>query len=243
MSVPTTEVRAADAAALPEQGIADQIPPRSPRPSGQVWKRALALAATIAAGLVVVFIIGPRVLGAATPHFYAGTVLQQSTAAPSLDELQFGDGSPVDLAAFEGDVVMLYFGYTGCPDVCPTTLSVASQAVDELSASEAEHVRLIMVSVDPERDDAPLVQEYAQFFHESFLGASGETADILEAATQYGIFYAINEPDDPTEPHDYFVDHTSTLMAIDTGGALRVVWAPDAVSGEISGDLQELLRQ
>lgn len=226
-----------------EDDVVDHVGPRPPRPDGHLWKRALALVATIVAGLAVVFIVGPRVIGAATPHFYAGTVLQQSTLAPSLDELQFGDGSPVDLTAFEGDVVMLYFGYTACPDVCPTTLSVASQAMSQLSASEAEHVRLIMVSVDPERDDAALVQEYAQFFHESFLGASGETDDILEAATQYGIFYAINEPDDPTKPDDYFVDHTSTLMAVDTGGALRVVWAPDALSSEISGDLQELLRQ
>lgn len=206
------------------------------------WKRGVAVLGAILAGLLVVFVVGPRVLGAATPHLYAGTVLQQSTPAPPLDDLQLGDGSPVDLSAFSGDVVMVFFGYTSCPDVCPTTLSVAAQAVDELEGTDAERVRLIMVSVDAERDDPALVQEYAQFFHPAFLGAGGEADDLLNAATRYGIFYDIGDAEDPARPDEYFVDHTSTLMAIDPGGALRVVWAPDATADEIRGDLTALLQ-
>lgn len=205
------------------------------------WVRAAAVLGAIAAGLLVALVVGPRLIGAATPHLYAGTVLQQSTPAPALDDLRMGDGNPVDLGAFDDQVVMLYFGYTACPDVCPTTLSVASQAMDDLSASEAASVNLIMISVDPERDDPSDVQNYAGFFHESFLGAGGDEAAVREAATQYGIFYDIGESEDPDRPDEYFVDHTSTLMAIDTGGALRVVWAPGATSSEISGDLRELL--
>ena len=151
--------------------------------------RVLGIVAAIVAGLLVVLVVGPRVLGAATPHFYAGTVLQQTTAAPSLDSLTFADGSPVDLTAFEGEVVMLYFGYTSCPDVCPTTLIDARNAVNQLDEAEAERVRLLMVSVDPERDTPAVVQNYAESFHPSFLGASGTSADVLNAATRYGIFY------------------------------------------------------
>ncbi len=206
------------------------------------WKLAVAVVAAVVAGLVVVLIVGPRLLGAATPHFYAGTVLQQSAPAPALDDLQMGDGTPVDLAGFEGSVVLLYFGYTSCPDVCPTTLSIASQAMADLDDEQVERVRLIMVSVDAERDDPALVQEYAEFFHPTFLGAGGSAEALLNAATRYGIFYDLASPDDPAKPHEYFVDHTSTLMAIDTSGALRVVWAPDATADEISGDLKELLK-
>ena len=206
-------------------------------------KEISAVIAAVAAGLAVVFFIGPRVLGAATPHFYAGTVLQQSTPAPSLDDLEFGQGGSVDLAAFQGEVVMLYFGYTGCPDVCPTTLLDASEALADLSPSEAERVRLIMVSVDPARDGPATVDNYARSFHPSFMGATGDSADVLDAATRYGIFYEIGEPYDPASSDNYFVDHTSTLMAIDTSGALRVVWSPTVTSDEISGDVRELLKQ
>ncbi len=131
------------------------------------WRRMAAVVAAVVAGLAVVVLVVPRLWSAATPHLYAGTVLQQSTPAPSLDDLVFGDGSTVDLTAFDDEVVMLFFGYTSCPDVCPTTLSVASQAMAKLADDEAERVRLIMVSVDPERDDPADVQNYAGFFHPS----------------------------------------------------------------------------
>lgn len=224
--------------------------PEAPGPStttsaafgSSTGRRGLVLrVAAVAVVAVLAVLVAMRLWGAASPHLYAGTVLQDSAPAPSLDELDFADGSPVDLTAFEGDVVILYFGYTSCPDVCPTTMADAAQAVRQLDADDAERVRLIMISVDPERDPADIVQNYAEHFDASFLGASGSAQSLAEAATQYGIFFQVHEPEDPARPDEYLVDHTSTLLAIDPGGALRVVWSPTVTPPEIAADLEALL--
>lgn len=241
MSLTSTDSRPSDQKGPSPAGSPRHEPRRRRRRLGGTELAGILVA--VAAGLLVVLLIGPRLIGAATPHFYAGTVLQQSAAAPSLDALEFGGGGSVDLRAYEGEVVMVYFGYTGCPDVCPTTLLDASNAIAELAQGEADRVRLIMVSVDPGRDDPATVDNYARSFHPSFMGATGTASDVLDAATRYGIFYEIGEPYDPSSSDNYFVDHTSTLMAIDTTGALRVVWSPTVTPDEISGDLRELLRQ
>lgn len=223
-----------------DQHPADSTPD-APTSRGGHRNRALAILAVGVLGVIVAVVVVPRVWRSAAPHLYAGTVLQQSTPAPSLEALRFGDGSSVDLAAFDGDVVMLYFGYTGCPDICPTTMADAARAVEGLDAADAERVHLIMISVDDQRDDPATVQNYAEHFHPSFLGAGGEADDLMEAATRYGIFFQVHEPDDPNRPDVYDVDHTSTIMAIDTEGVLRVVWSPQVTSSEITADLAALL--
>ena len=172
------------------------------------------------------------------PHLYAGTVLQSSESAPPLDSLRDATGAPVDLAAYDGDVVVLYFGYTNCPDVCPTTLSDLARARSGLSDGDQERVHVMMVSVDPARDDAASLQTYVEFFDPSFMGVTGEVADIDRVAAGYGVFYELGEG---TVETGYTVDHTASLMAIGTDGALRVLWGPDVSSDALRDDLKELL--
>ncbi|MEL6984265.1 MAG: SCO family protein, partial [Actinomycetota bacterium] len=107
------------------------------------------------------------------PHLYAGTVLQGDEAAPSLAELSYADGTTVDLGAYEGEVVLVFFGYTNCPDICPTTMADAAGAMDLLDDGDAERTNLLMVSVDPDRDPVGTVDEYAGFFNPAFRGAGG----------------------------------------------------------------------
>lgn len=210
---------------------------RAPTPSR--WRgRLLTLAGSVLAGVLFAVFVLPRLLGLVTPHVYHATVLQESEPAPSMQELRLASGDPVDLAAHRGDVVLVYFGYLNCPDVCPTTLDMTARALDELEADQRDQVRLVMVSVDPERDTAALVDGYAGFFDPSFFGATGDPDAVLRVATQYGVFYRANGAD---EDGHYFVDHTSALMAIDPGGALRLIWSPDATSDEIAADLRELV--
>lgn len=171
------------------------------------------------------------------PHAYSGTVMQAPTAAPSMDELVGVDGRPIDLTAYEGDVVVVYFGYTYCPDVCPTTLAMAARAREQLG-DDAERVHVMMVSVDPARDDVERVRTYVQAFDESFLGATGDLAAVERVAATYGVFFAKG---DPLGEDGYAVDHTATLMAIDTDGKLRVVWPTDVTADALAGDLRELL--
>jgi protein SCO1/2 len=225
---------------MTEQDRSEVDPCRSTPPIARRrwWVRPVPLLGAILAGLVFALVVVPRVFDAATPHLYHATVLQQTEPAPAMTDLELVDGSPVDLTAFDGDVVLVYFGYLGCPDVCPTTLALAARAIDDLPADKRENVHLLMVTVDPDRDGAQEIDEYVKFFHHGFLGARGDTADTRRVASQYGIFYELGEPDDDG---DYFLDHTATLMAVDAHGTLRLVWAPDVTAGEVTADLQELV--
>ena len=190
--------------------------------------------AVVAAGLIAA-------LWAASlfrPHLYAGTVLQGDEPAPSLAELAYADGTPVDLAALDGDVVLVFFGYTNCPDICPTTLADAAAAIDQLDDGEAERVHVIMVSVDPERDGTTTLQDYVGFFDPTFQGAAGTTEAIDRAASAYGVFYQLGEPE---ADGDYLVDHTGTLMGIGPDGAIRVVWSSGVGPDALAADLDALL--
>jgi len=219
---------------------ADTPPPATPkRRSSRLVTLGLVL------GAVVVGLITARLLlSAFQPHFYAGTVLQSPTSAPALDGLALANGEPLDMAAFEGDVVMLYFGYTNCPDVCPTTLSTAARARESLSEADRARTQLVMVSVDPERDQIDDLQTYVEFFDADFLGAGGSAEDIHTAATRYGIYYVLNNDDltdgEAADPN-YTVDHTANLLGVAPDGSLRVIWAPDVTSDALADDLQELL--
>ncbi len=171
------------------------------------------------------------------PHIYSGTVMQAPTAAPSMDGLEWTDGTPVDLDALQGDVVVLYFGYTGCPDVCPTTLAQVGKALDRLG-DDARRVHVVMVSVDPARDTPELLGEYMSSYGPEFAGATGPIDAVERVASTYGIFFARG---DDYGNGDYAVDHTATLMGIDTSGHLRIVWPATLDVDRLASDLRALL--
>lgn len=194
---------------------------------------------------VVRIALGVALVGAAgwlgwqwlTPHPYSGTVMQAPTEAPDMDGLVWGDGTPVDLADLGGRLVLVYFGYTACPDVCPTTMAGVAQAFDELGDT-ADDVSVMMVSIDPERDSPMTTDQYARSFHPRFRGASGEMTDIERVATLYGIFFA---PDEPTADGEYTMSHTSTLLGIAPDGHLRIVWPTVLDPSRLAADIRELL--
>lgn len=188
---------------------------------------------------VLLFGAGRLVAGAVSPHLYTGTVLQDSAPAPALDELAYPDGSPVDLTANSGEITLLYFGFTNCPDICPTALADASTALRGLSDDERDRVNLIMVTVDPVRDVQPELQRYVEFFDDSFTSATGSREVIDRAAASYGVFYELGEG---TVETGYNVDHTATMLGIDTTGSLRVVWPPTVTPNQLRDDVKELLK-
>ena len=206
---------------------------RGPRRRGIV----VAVVATVAVGLLGV-VVARSLFGTVTPHLYSGTVLQQSEPAPSMDGLRFVSGEPVDVAAFADELVLVYFGYTNCPDICPTTLSSAATAIDQLSSDQQDKVRLLMVTVDPERDLPAELEEYVEFFHPEFDGATGDLDAVTRVASLYGVFY---EHGEGSIEEGYVVDHTATLMAIGPDGALRIVWPPEVSSKDLRDDIKELL--
>ena len=130
--------------------------------------------------------------------------------------LRSPDG-PVALAEQRGKVVLLYFGYTFCPDVCPTSLVLVAEALGKLTPEEATQVRAYFISVDPERDTPEVLRAYAPFFHPSIVGLTGSPQEIAEVAGRYGVSYMRQKSRDGAP---YAVDHSSYTYVIGPDGKL-----------------------
>jgi len=130
--------------------------------------------------------------------------------------LRSADG-PVDTRALRGKVLLIYFGYTNCPDVCPVSLAAAVQALNALSAGERARVRLILVSVDPERDTPERLKEYAAYFHPEMVGVTGSAEQIAAVAQSFGAGY-VRQP--ARQDGSYAVDHTTRTYVVAPDGRL-----------------------
>ena len=133
--------------------------------------------------------------------------------------LQSADG-PVDSKTLRGKVLLIYFGYTHCPDVCPASLAAGGQALNTLTPEEQSKVRLMMVSVDPGRDTLLHLKEYTAFFHPQMAGITGSTAEIAELAKAFGAGY-IKQP--ANADGSYAIDHTVSTYVVDREGWLVAV--------------------
>ncbi len=184
-------------------------------------------------GAAAYFVVLPRF----QPYVFHGQIIQSSQIAPSI-ELDGPNGSIVRLSDYEGKVVVLYFGYTYCPDVCPITLSKLDRAMDILG-DKADDVQVIMISVDPERDTPEILEEYMAHFNPTFLGVTGDTNTIDRIATVYGVYYEAAEGSDAT---GYLVNHTATVMIVDKDGYLKLVLPFEGTAEEIASDLDNFLR-
>jgi protein SCO1/2 len=133
--------------------------------------------------------------------------------------LQSADG-PVDSRALRGKVLLVYFGYANCPDVCPASLAEGGRALNALSPDERSRVRLLMVSVDPERDTPAHLKTYTAFFHPEMTGVTGSPAEVAALAKAFGAGY-IRQPAKPDG--SYAVDHTTSTYVVDRDGRLAEV--------------------
>lgn len=171
------------------------------------------------------------------PHVYAGVVLQSSDPAPGMDGLVYESGEPVDLSALEGEVVLVYFGYTYCPDLCPTMLGTVSKALDDLGDRSGE-VTAMMVTVDPSRDTPEALAGYVSNFGDGIRGVWGTETEVRSVASGYGVTFRYEEP---LADGNYVVAHTASLFAIGTDGALRVVYPVELTADALAADLRDLL--
>ena len=167
-----------------------------------------------------------RIAGAKTP--FKGIDV---TGAPMGRELKLTDhnGTPRSLADFRGKVVVVTFGYTQCPDVCPTTLADLSSAVKKLGA-DASRVQVLFVTIDPKRDKPELLKQYVPAFDPGFLGLYGDEAATRKATSEFKV-YAQERAGKTVQT--YTMDHTAQTFAFDREGRLRLVFgygvAPDAL--------------
>ena len=148
---------------------------------------------------------------------------------------------PVRLADFDGEVVVLFFGYTHCPDVCPTEMMQLSHIYGLLDPADSARVKVAMVSVDPERDDADIMATYAHAFSPAFLGLTGTSQQIADVAKQYWVSY---QKYDQTAPGVYFVRHTASVYVINPHRQLELIYNSDDLQNRqqhIADDLHHLL--
>ncbi len=188
------------------------------------------------AALTLLLLIGIGIFQLMQPPALRGTVIEPPKPMPNFT-LQSVDG-PVSLSDFRGKIVVLYFGYTSCPDVCPTTLANLRRALNDLG-EKAEEVQLVFVAVDWQKDTPERVASYLSAFHPSFVGLSGAQEQIDAVTKDFGIFYQINPPD---ENGYYTVDHTATTLVLDREGGLILTWRYGMTADEFLEDLKVLVR-
>ncbi len=146
------------------------------------------------------------------------TPLPRAAAPAGGDFVLQSAAGPVDLRSFRGRLTLIYFGYTFCPDVCPTSLAATSEGLKRLTPDEAARVAMLFVSVDPERDTPARLKEYAEFFHPGMVGVTGQPDELAAIARRYGAFYARQAV--ATAGEGYVVDHTSDTYVVGPDGRL-----------------------
>jgi protein SCO1/2 len=137
-------------------------------------------------------------------------------------------GGEVSLDGLRGKVVMLYFGYTRCPDVCPTSLSFLTQALNQLNDEELTQVQGVFVSVDPKRDSLEMLDEYVRFFHPNLVGVTGSPEEVADVAERYGAKYY--EVELKGSAFGYAVNHSAATYLITPDGQLRFVFPHETSS-------------
>jgi len=155
-------------------------------------------------------------------------------------ELTDHNGTRRTLADFRGKLVVLFFGYTHCPDVCPTTLSDVAAAFKTMAPADSAQVQVLFVSVDPERDTPDMLKQYVPYFHPSFLGLHGTPEEVAAAAKEFRIHYRKHVEPGAT---DYLVDHTAGSYVLDKAGRLRLFQPFAQPPNDIAHDLTVLLRE
>lgn len=197
---------------------------------------------TLWVGVIAFLIVGIAALGVylfAPPAALRGTVYSEPyPPAPEIVLLR-GSSDTFRLSEMRGKIVLLFFGYTSCPDVCPTTMAEIKSALEKIGEEKASQVKVVFVTVDPGRDTPERVQEYVDHFNSEFIGLSGSEADLQTTWHDYGVFRQIVEG---TSAAGYLVDHTARVTLIDRDGNLRVSYGFETPVDDIVHDLKLLLK-
>lgn len=213
-------------------------------------RRRIAIAALVAAGLLAgggllwlrdagVNPIDPQV---ARLHLSRGlnvTEVDRPAPAPAL-RLPTTTGSIFDLAAQQGRVVAVVFGYTHCPDVCPTTLADYAGALGQLSAEERAQVRLVFVTLDPDRDTPEALRRYLAAFDPGFVGLTGSASEVAETTRRWQFAYVREAP----EPGgSYLISHDAFSFLVDRRGNKRAIVPTFTPTDSLAAELRRLIKE
>jgi len=152
-----------------------------------------------------------------------------------------GKSGWVSLSDFKGKVVAIYFGYTKCPDVCPTNLSFLSSAIAQLTAEEKKQFQSIFISVDPGRDSPDVLAEYVKYFDEDMIGLSAAPDDVDPVVAQYGAYY--EKVPFSNSALMYGIDHTSETYIVGRDGKLVFILDHATESAKILSTIREAMKK
>ena len=186
-----------------------------------------------------IVLVGVAVMFFAKPASFRGTTYDEPYPVAPEIELTRSDGNSFRLSEMRGDVVLIFFGYTSCPDVCPTTMAELKLALAELNAEDASQVKVLFVTVDPERDTPERVQEYINNFNPAFVGLSGKLDDLQKVWQDYGVYREVVQG---TSAAGYIVDHTARVTLIDRQGNMRVSFGFATPVEDVVHDLKLILK-
>jgi protein SCO1/2 len=144
-------------------------------------------------------------------------------------------GKAVTDADYRGKYLLIYFGYTYCPDVCPTELGVMAKALD-LLGRQSDKVQPLFISVDPERDTVAHLKDYVALFHPSLVGLTGTAEQVRDTARAYRVYYA-KAPQKDGKPDDYLMDHSSFIYLMGPDGGFVGVYPAGTTADRIAQDL------
>lgn len=139
---------------------------------------------------------------------------------------------------FKGHVTVLFFGFTHCPDLCPTTLSNLAEVLDQLG-EDRDRVQIAFITVDPERDTSEVLRDYMSGFGPKFVGLTGEPVAIRKAAKTFNVFFQKI----PLPGGDYTMDHSAVIYVVDPQARVRLMFTASRRPEDIAHDILELLRE
>ena len=191
-------------------------------------------------GLVAVLIAILAICGVLLYQLYERTLTGTATGEALIGgpfELTDQNGTKVTDQTFKGRLMLIYFGFTYCPDACPTALGIMSAAIDKLDGA-ADRVVPILITVDPERDTPQVLKDYVSNFHPRMMGLTGTKEQIAQVAKAYRVFY--QKAAGPT-PDDYLMDHTLLIYLMDGDGKYITHFGPDATPDQMADEIRKHL--
>jgi len=189
---------------------------------------------------LLIFVVGALIIAGALAFTYwrqqqSGFSLSEQIAPVAIGgdfTLTDQNGNTRHAADFRGKLMLVYFGYTYCPDACPTALQDMSQALDQLG-EKGSQVTPIFITVDPDRDTPAQMKLYAENFHPSLVALSGSKEQVAAAARAYRVYYQKGKPSKPGAD-DYLMDHTSYIYLMGRDGRYISHFAPGVTAAEMA---------
>lgn len=189
--------------------------------------------------LPLILFVLVSILAACRPYQFKGTLYPDPEPAPDF-ELTSSAGGWLRLSNLKGRIVLLFFGFTTCPDVCPTTLAEGKRILEGLD-EKAEYVKFLFITVDPERDTPEILNTYVTRFHPGILGLTGLAEKLAAVREDYGI--VANKVLLENSSLGYTMEHTARTYLVDANGDLRLTYAYGTPYESILEDVRQLLKE